>query len=93
MTEETFEIDGTTYVTLRTKEQADEHVTDKDIEEALGWFVDKRGVPAEEFMDRLCPGYMPDGRRYEVADFGDDAAKRILSRARKMKREMDESLD
>jgi len=91
--EETFEIDGVTYVTLRTKEQADELVSDDDIEGALGWFTDKRGVPAEEFMDRLCPGYLPDGRRYEVDNFEDPAAKRILSRARKIKREMDESLD
>jgi hypothetical protein len=86
----TFEYDGSTYVVLKTKEEADEHVTDEDISDALDWFADKRGVPTEDFMDRLC-GNRYDGRPgIEVEDFGDPAAKRLLSRARKLKREMDD---
>lgn len=90
----TFELDGLTYVVIKTREEADEYVTDGDIESVLEWFVDKRGVPTEDFLDRLCSYNRPawDGSKpgIEFEKFDDHGTKRVLSRARKMKREMDD---
>jgi hypothetical protein len=76
------------YTVLQTAEQADEYVTDQYIEETLGWFEDKRGVPTEDFIDRLCDeqGAYAD-QPYDLDNYDNDAARRILSRARRIKRE------
>ena len=50
----TFEMDGLTYIVIKTEEEADEYVSDTDIEQALEWFSEKRGVPTEDFIDQLC---------------------------------------
>lgn len=70
--------------TITTAEEADALVSDELLGEVLDWFQDERGVPAERFIDRLCDTYA-DG--WELDNYGNAAARRILSRARKIKRE------
>lgn len=77
------------YVMLTTAADADEYVSDADLEGALEWFADKRGVPTEGFIDRLCGS---SATPYDLGAYDNEAARRLLSRARKIKREMDESL-
>jgi hypothetical protein len=64
-------------------EDADEFVTDLMLDETLDWFEDDRGVPTEEFIDRLCTTYAD---AWDIDNYDSPAARRILSRARKIKR-------
>ena len=68
---------------LTTSEQADEYVSDDLLSEVLDWFEDERGVPAREFIDRLCETYA-DG--WDLDSYYNPAANRILTRARILKR-------
>ena len=69
-------------------------ITDKEIEDTLGWFIDKRGVPAGEFFDRLFsrsgPKNPTTGDTLDLDQMDNPAAKSLLKRARAMKREMDD---
>lgn len=91
-----FKHDDKEYVYLDTEEQANELITDVMIEETLGWFEDEKGVPGEEFIDRLCdnegpPHYDTEKHRYglgfDMDSYDNDAARSILRRARRIKKE------
>lgn len=89
---QTFEHDGRLYVVLESAEQADEFVDDDLLEECLAWFEDERGIPAEPFIDKLSDvyGVAPYDRSapgFEIQDYDSQAARRLLSRARRLKRE------
>lgn len=94
----TFELEDGAYVIVKTVEEADEYVSDDMIESALEWFIDKRGVPSGDFLDRLATrprteivdGELVRTPGIEFEDFTDPGTKRVLSRARKLKREMDD---
>lgn len=84
----------TKYQMLESAEDA-ALITDKEIEDALGWFTEKRGLPADEFFDRLFPRYSgpvnpTTGETLDLDQMDNPAAKALLKRARKMKREMDD---
>lgn len=88
-----FEHDGEQYVYLDTKEQADELVSDELIEEVLGWFHDRKGVPANAFIDKLCDTYgRPYGDKklgFDIDNYDNAASRSILSRARRIKKEQE----
>jgi len=87
----TFEFDGTTYVVMETAEQADEMISDDDIQDTLeGWFGDRRTVPEEEFIDRLVKDHGGSYSKtpFEIEEYDSPAARRLLSRARKIKKEL-----
>lgn len=85
--------DDETFQILESVEDA-ELITDKEIESTLEWFTDKRGVPADEFFDRLFsrsgPKNPTTGDTLDLTQMDNPAAKNLLKRARKMKREMDD---
>ena len=93
-----FEMDGKQYIYLDTTEQADELVSDQAIEETLGWFEEQRGVPGNDFLDRLIkaygePSYDFEKHRYglgfDLDSYDNDAARSILRRARRIKKEQE----
>lgn len=81
------------YYLLQTAEDVDTHITDEEIDEALAWFNDEPKMPAEEFMDRLFSKYGGPkfkGEEYDEVDLDqmdNDAARRLMSRARRMRKE------
>ena len=87
--------DGKLYIYLDTKEQAEEFVPDKTVEEVLGWFEDERGVPTEEFLDQLVKDYgtppFNDNHKlgFDLDSYDNEATRNILSRARKIKKEQE----
>ena len=89
----TVEFDGVTYILMETREQADELVSDDNITDTLeGWFGDRRTVPEEDFIDRIVRDH---GSEYattpfEIERYDNPASKRLLSRARKIKRELND---
>jgi hypothetical protein len=89
----TFEFDGVTYLVLETAEQADELVSDDDIQDTLeGWFGERRTVPEEDFIDRLVKdhGSAYAATPFEIENYDSPAARRLLSRARKIKKELND---
>jgi hypothetical protein len=86
----TFEYDERTYVYLDTAEQANTLVSDEDIVSALGWFEEKKGVPAQDFIDKLAKhgGYAD--TPWDIDSYDNEAARRLLARARRIKREQQE---
>jgi hypothetical protein len=68
---------------ITTAEEANALVSDDLIDAALGWFEDERGIPSEEFIDRLCDS--ADG--WDLDNYDNAAARRILERARKIKKD------
>ena len=83
------------YYLLQTREEAD-LIPDEEIEGAIGWFPEGGPMPRDEFFDRLfsryggprCPveGY----DEFDLDQLDNDAARRLISRARKMRRERDQ---
>jgi hypothetical protein len=88
----TFHLEGREYVVLETAEQADKLVSDETIQDALeGWFGDRRTVPEEEFIDCISDRYGTPNlgeTGFEIQQYDSPAARRILSRARRIKREL-----
>jgi len=83
----------TEYRMLQTADEVDEIITDAMLDEALDWFDDERSVPTDEYLDRLFPrhGAIVDaeGREVDLDSLDNPAARRIMSRARKLRRERD----
>lgn len=81
----------TEYLTLTTAEQVDRFITDADLNSALDWFDDEPRMPTDDFLDRLFPRYgsMTDdqGRELDLDSLDNEAARRIMQRARKLRRE------
>ncbi len=92
----TLEFDEKTFLLLETAADADEMVSDETIQDCLeGWFGDRRTVPEQGFIDRLVntKGAPPwDGSRpgFDIESYDNPAAKRLLSRARRIKRELND---
>ena len=89
----TIEVDGVTYVLLEEAEEADSLVTDDDIQDTLeGWFGDRRTVPEEDFIDRLVKDHGGSYARtpFEIENYDSPASRRLLSRARKIKKELND---
>lgn len=81
-----------TYYMLQTAEDVDGLITDEQLDAALDWFEDEPKLPTSDFLDRLFPRYSgppgPDG--YDECDLDqmdNEAARRIMARARKLRRE------
>jgi hypothetical protein len=69
--------------------QTEEDVTDEILgclDGALDWFEDERGVPTEDFIDRLCKTYL-NSLWYDLDSYDNEAARKIMREARKLKRE------
>ncbi len=63
---------------------------DTCIEETLGWFTERKTVPPEAFIDQLCKTYGGSGEGpddWDMDAYDSPAAREILRRARKLKRE------
>lgn len=80
------------YRMIETADEADRYFTDETLSSCLDWFEDERGVPTEEYIDRLFNTYAgtdENGAEIDVERYDNAAASRILSRARRLKRERD----
>jgi len=79
---------------LQTAEEVDELITDEMLNSALDWFDDEPKMPTDEFLDRLFPRYGekldPEGREIDLDQLDNAAARRIMSRARKLRKERNE---
>jgi hypothetical protein len=76
---------------LQTAEEVDQLISDGDLNSALDWFDDEPRMPTDEFLDRLFPRYGgpldSDGRELDLDQLDNSAARRIMSRARQLRRE------
>lgn len=85
-------MDEKTYYMLQTAEEAD-LISDAEIESAVDWFDGEASMPRDEYFDRLfgrysgptCPieGY----DEFDLDQLDNAAARRLLSRARKNRKE------
>ena len=79
------------YRRLETAEEVDEFITDEHLNSAIDWFDDQRSMPTDDFLDRLFPRYGSltdgDGRELDLDQLDNPAARRIMSRARKLRKE------
>ncbi len=81
------------YRLLATAEEVDEFISDDDLSSALDWFDGDPlpKMPRDEFFDRLFPKYggptTPDGEELDLDQMDNAAARRILSRARALRKE------
>jgi hypothetical protein len=76
---------------LQTAEEVDALISDEDLNSAIDWFDDQRTMPTDEFLDRLVPRYggLTDeqGNELDLDQMDNDAARRIMSRARRLRKE------
>lgn len=76
---------------LHTAAEVDAFIGDDDLNEALDWFDDEPKMPTDEYLDRLFPRYggLRDnqGRELDLDQLDNAAARRIMSRARSLRRE------
>jgi hypothetical protein len=83
----------TEYRQLKTADEVDRYISDDDLNSAIDWFDDRRGMPTDEFLDRLFPRYgsLKDeaGAELDLTDMDNPAARRIMSRARALRKERD----
>ncbi len=81
----------TRYRMLQTGEEVDEIITDADLESALDWFDDEPRMGTADFLDRLFPRYgtLKDsqGAEVDLDQLDNPAARRIMSRARRLRKE------
>ena len=83
------------YFLLQTAEDVDTHVGDDDINSALDWFDGEPKMGTEDFLDRLFGRYGGPtfkGEGYDEVDLDqldNQAAKRLMARARKLRKERD----
>lgn len=79
------------YRLLQTAEEVDEFISDEELNSALDWFDDERSMPTDDFLDRLFPRYSTlvdnEGKTLDLDQLDNPAAKRIMSRARKLRKE------
>ena len=85
----------TEYRNLRTADEVDRYITDADLDSAVDWFDGEPKMPTDEYLDRLFPRYgrgITDeaGRELDMDSLDNEAARRIMSRARKLRRERDQ---
>jgi hypothetical protein len=82
-----------TYRVLKTAEEVDEFISDEDLGSALDWFDGEPKMPTDEFLDRLFPKYGglydSDGAELDLDSLDNPAARRIMARARKLRKERD----
>lgn len=82
-----------TYRLLQTAEEVDQFLTDDDLNSALDWFDDEPKMGTEEFLDRLFPRYGgpsdSDDNELDLDQLDNAAARRIMARARKLRKERD----
>jgi len=82
------------YRNLLTSEDVDETISDEMLNDALDWFDGEPKMPTDEFLDRLLPfhGCPRDsaGRMLDLDSFDNEAARRIMSRARRLRKERDD---
>ena len=73
---------------LQTAAEVDEYITDADLDSTVDWFDNEPSMPTDEFFDRLL-GTLTDneGSFLDLDQLDNEAAKRIMSRARKLRRE------
>jgi hypothetical protein len=81
------------YRLLQTKEEVDELISDDLLNNTVDWFDGQPTMPTDEFLDRLFPRhghlYDGDGRELDIDQLDNEAARRIMSRARKLRKERD----
>ena len=81
------------YRNLTTAEEVDRYISDDDLDSAIDWFDEQRTMPADEFFDRLFPRYSSlsdeTGAILELDNMDNYAARRILSRARALRKARD----
>jgi hypothetical protein len=82
-----------TYRLLQTAEEVDALITDADLDSALDWFDGEPRMPTDDFLDRLFPRYggptAPDGAELDLDQLDNPAARRIMARARALRKERD----
>lgn len=80
-----------TYRLLQTTEEVDALITDAELNSALDWFDDEPRMPTEDYLDRLFPKYGGprdnDGAELDLDHLDNEAARRIMKRARRLRRE------
>jgi len=84
-----------TYYMLQTADEVDAWISDDQLEGELDWFPDGEPMPTDEYLDRLftryggpeCPldGY----DECDLDSLDNEAARRIMARARKLRKERD----
>ena len=79
------------YRTLQTAAEVDEFISDETLGSALDWFDGEPRMPTDEFLDRLFPRYGgpvgDDGSELDLDQIDNEAARRIMSRARRLRKE------
>ncbi len=80
-----------TFRILETAEEVDEFISDDDLNSALDWFDDEPRMPIDDFLDRLFPRYGSindnEGNELDLDQLDNPAARRIMARARKLRKE------
>ena len=83
-----------TYRILQTAAEVDEFISDEHLDSALDWFDGEPKMPTDDFLDRLFPRYSGlcdnDGRLLDLDQLDNEAAKRIMLRARKLRKEREQ---
>lgn len=83
-----------TFRMLQTAEEVDELISDSLLNDTLDWFPEGEKMPTDEFLDRLFPRYGsildPEGREIDLDQMDNAAARRIMARARRLRKERDE---
>ena len=83
------------YRMLQTAEDVNETITDEHLNEVIDWFEGERNMPTEDFLNRLFPRYGSivdsEGREIDLDQLDNEAARRIMSRARKLRKEREEA--
>jgi hypothetical protein len=84
-----------TYRLLSSAAEVDRFITDEQLSEALDWFDDEPRMSTSDFLDRLFPRYGGPaddaGNELDLDSLDNAAARRIMSRARTLRRERGES--
>ncbi len=79
------------YRNLVTADEVDRYIPDSELEYALDWFPDGEPMPTDEYLDRLFPRHsrLADerGRTLDLDSLDNPAARRIMSRARRLRKE------
>lgn len=81
------------YRLLQTAEEVDRWISDDDLNSALDWFDNERGMGTADYLDRLFPRYGgptdDEGNELDLDQLDNAAARRIMSRARRLRKERD----
>jgi hypothetical protein len=82
-----------TYRMLHTAEEVDELISDQEISDTVDWFDNEPTMPVSDFLDRMFSRYGgptdSDGNELDIDQLDNPAARRIMSRARKLRKERD----